>query len=64
MPLAMQTLANPWQLTRAQKYHSIHQSGKRLEDVLTEEELKELREWVLPPVLFDTPLTLLGIMAT
>ncbi|KAE8822362.1 hypothetical protein HRS9139_10383 [Pyrenophora teres f. teres] len=26
------------------KYHSIHQSGKRLEDVLTEEELKELRE--------------------
>ena len=28
----------------AQKYHSIHQSGKRLEDVLTKEELKELRE--------------------
>ncbi|RYN23539.1 hypothetical protein AA0113_g5211 [Alternaria arborescens] len=25
------------------KYHSIHQSGKKLEDVLTEEELKELR---------------------
>ncbi|KAL7776533.1 hypothetical protein CFE70_006949 [Pyrenophora teres f. teres 0-1] len=30
------------------KYHSIHQSGKRLEDVLTEEELKELREYVFP----------------
>ncbi|KAG9385467.1 SMN domain containing protein [Pyrenophora tritici-repentis] len=28
------------------KYHSIHQSGKRLEDVLTTEELKELREYV------------------
>ncbi|KAI4629247.1 uncharacterized protein J4E87_003509 [Alternaria ethzedia] len=25
------------------KYHSIHQSGKKLEDVLTEEELKEAR---------------------
>ncbi|KAL1797349.1 hypothetical protein ACET3X_003955 [Alternaria dauci] len=25
------------------KYHSIHQSGKKLEDVLTEDELKELR---------------------
>jgi hypothetical protein len=31
-------------LTREQKYHSIAKSGKRLEDVLTEEELKELRE--------------------
>jgi hypothetical protein len=27
-----------------QKYHSIHKSGKRLEDALSEEELKELRE--------------------
>lgn len=27
-----------------QKYHSIHKSGKRLEDVLSEAELKELRE--------------------
>ncbi|KAJ8118648.1 hypothetical protein OPT61_g399 [Boeremia exigua] len=27
-----------------QKYHSIAKSGKRLEDVLTEKELKELRE--------------------
>jgi hypothetical protein len=31
-------------LTGEQKYHSIAKSGKRLEDVLTEEELKELRE--------------------
>jgi hypothetical protein len=31
-------------LTREQKYHSIAKSGKRLEDVLTEDELKELRE--------------------
>ncbi|EUC46845.1 hypothetical protein COCMIDRAFT_45829, partial [Bipolaris oryzae ATCC 44560] len=31
-------------LNEYKKYHSIHQSGKRLEDVLTEEELKELRE--------------------
>lgn len=43
-PLAMQHAAEPCPLTRAQKYHSIHQSGKKLEDVLTEEELKELRE--------------------
>lgn len=35
-----------FRLRWAQKYHSIHQSGKRLEDVLTEEELKELREYV------------------
>ncbi|KAH5105598.1 hypothetical protein HBH71_204890 [Parastagonospora nodorum] len=27
-----------------EKYHSIHKSGKRLEDALSEEELKELRE--------------------
>lgn len=26
-----------------QKYHSIHKSGKRLEDALTEEELRELK---------------------
>lgn len=32
------------QLTREQKYHSIHKSGKRLEDALTEAELRELRE--------------------
>ena len=31
-------------LTREQKYHSIHKSGKKLEDVLTVEELRELRE--------------------
>ncbi|EUC27161.1 hypothetical protein COCCADRAFT_112406 [Bipolaris zeicola 26-R-13] len=31
-------------LNEYKKYHSIHQSGKRLEDVLTEEEVKELRE--------------------
>jgi hypothetical protein len=29
-----------------QKYHSIHKSGKRLEDALSEEELKVLREYV------------------
>ena len=28
---------------RCQKYHSIHKSGKRLEEALSEEELKELR---------------------
>jgi hypothetical protein len=33
-----------WQLTGRQRYHSIHKSGKRLEDVLSEEELRELRE--------------------
>lgn len=27
-----------------QKYHSIHKSGKRLEDVLSKEELDELRQ--------------------
>jgi hypothetical protein len=27
-----------------QKYHSIHKSGLKLEDALTEEELKELRK--------------------
>ncbi|KAL6707190.1 hypothetical protein ACN47E_004737 [Coniothyrium glycines] len=31
-------------LTEYKKYHSIHKSGKRLEDVLTAEELKELRD--------------------
>jgi hypothetical protein len=29
-----------------QKYHSIHKSGKSLEDALSEEELKVLREYV------------------
>jgi len=36
---------NRW-LTWVQKYHSIAKSGKRLEDVLTVEELRELREYV------------------
>jgi hypothetical protein len=27
-----------------QKYHSIHKSGKKLEEALSEEELKELRQ--------------------
>ncbi|KAF1940803.1 hypothetical protein EJ02DRAFT_503922 [Clathrospora elynae] len=31
-------------VTEYRKYHSIHKSGKRLEDVLTKEELKELEE--------------------
>ena len=30
----------------AQKYHSIQQSGKRLEDVLSEAELRQLRGYV------------------
>jgi hypothetical protein len=30
----------------SQKYHSIHKSGKRLEDALSAEELKKLREYV------------------
>ncbi|KAF1830826.1 hypothetical protein BDW02DRAFT_533275 [Decorospora gaudefroyi] len=39
-------LINSWNdaLKEYKKYHSIHKSGKRLEDVLTEEELKELRD--------------------
>ncbi|CAG5182091.1 uncharacterized protein ALTATR162_LOCUS9987 [Alternaria atra] len=38
-------LINSWDsaVDEYKKYHSIHQSGKKLEDVLTEEELKELR---------------------
>lgn len=35
----------PHQLTLAQKYYSIQAQGKRLEDVLSEEELRELREY-------------------
>lgn len=31
-------------LTYVQKFHSIAKSGKRLEDVLTKEELNELRQ--------------------
>lgn len=38
-------------LRQLQKYHSIHQSGKRLEDVLTEEELRDLRQHVSPTLL-------------
>ncbi|KAF2127287.1 hypothetical protein P153DRAFT_63321 [Dothidotthia symphoricarpi CBS 119687] len=39
-------LQNSWNdaVTEYEKYHSIHKSGKRLEDVLSDEELKELRE--------------------
>ncbi|KAI8934022.1 hypothetical protein NX059_008790 [Plenodomus lindquistii] len=38
-------LINSWDdaVAEYKKYHSIHKSGKKLEDVLTEEELKELR---------------------
>ncbi|KAF1850021.1 uncharacterized protein K460DRAFT_372407 [Cucurbitaria berberidis CBS 394.84] len=38
-------LINSWNdaVTEYKKYHSIHKSGKRLEDALTEEELRELR---------------------
>jgi hypothetical protein len=32
-------------INNVQKYHSIHKSGKRLEDALSEEELKVLREY-------------------
>ncbi|KAF2677233.1 hypothetical protein K458DRAFT_447063 [Lentithecium fluviatile CBS 122367] len=39
-------LVNSWDeaVAEYQKYHSIQRSGKRLEDVLSEEELKQLRE--------------------
>ncbi|RAR01845.1 survival motor neuron-like protein [Stemphylium lycopersici] len=39
-------LINSWDeaVNEYKKYHSIHQSGRRLEDVLTEDELKELRD--------------------
>ncbi|KAF2035324.1 hypothetical protein EK21DRAFT_53872 [Setomelanomma holmii] len=39
-------LINSWNdaLKEYDKYHSIHKSGKRLEDVLSEEELRELRK--------------------
>ncbi|KAH6875371.1 hypothetical protein BKA58DRAFT_119862 [Alternaria rosae] len=38
-------LIDSWEeaVNEYKKYHSIHQSGKKLEDVLTEEELKEVR---------------------
>lgn len=39
------TLIDHWNecVKQYEKYHSIHKSGKRLEEALTEEELKELR---------------------
>lgn len=37
-------LNNTHTLTIQQKYHSIAKSGRQLEDVLTDEELGELRE--------------------
>ena len=48
-------------LTREQKYHSIHTSGKRLEDVLTEEELEALRGYGLLLYLVVIVLMLSGI---
>ncbi|KAH7094838.1 hypothetical protein FB567DRAFT_14829 [Paraphoma chrysanthemicola] len=39
-------LMNSWNdaVKEYERFHSIHKSGKRLEDVLSEEELRELRE--------------------
>lgn len=36
-----------------QKYHSIHAKGQRIEDVLNEEELMELKEYVPSSVIFS-----------
>jgi hypothetical protein len=36
-----------------QKYHSIQRSGKRLEDVLGEEELKQLQQYILHSFFLD-----------
>jgi hypothetical protein len=41
------------QLIPLQKYHSIQRSGKRLEDVLDEGELKQLRQYVRPSTTSD-----------
>ena len=36
-----------------QKYHSIHAKGQRIEDVLNEEELMELKEYVPSSIIFS-----------